>query len=138
MLFSGVTYFTIYGHLLFLFPMVSGFFSLLLIYIAAQMWLGTTRVVIGNALKLQSSMLGVGRVQEIAFSDIASIGDKITAQQGGENGTAYYDIVLKKQDGRTVTLGSTLPSKREAEWLVSEMQRLVGPAAKRVGASAAV
>jgi len=59
-------------------------------------------------------------------------------QQGGATGTPYYDIVLRLRDGGLETLGSTLASKRETEWLISEMQRLAGLKRKGVGASAAV
>jgi hypothetical protein len=81
-------------------------------------------------------MLGGGNEREIVFSDIASIDDKITAQQGGATGTPYYDIVGTLRDGRSVKLGHTIASKREVEWLVSEMRRLTGLQAKSLGASA--
>jgi hypothetical protein len=135
-IFSGVTFFLIHFRTPFIFPLSFGFFSLLIDYIAATLWLGTTRVVIGNSLKLRAGMLGGGRVKEMAFSDIASIYDKITAQQGGGTGTPYYDIEMKLRNGRSVTLGSTLSSKREAEWLVSEMNRLAGLQTRALGAVA--
>jgi len=91
-----------------------------------QMWLGTSRVVIGNSLRLQSGLLGGGKVQQIAFSDIASISDRITAQQGGGTGTPYYDIEMTLRDGKKLTLGRTVRDQHETEWLVSEMRRLTG------------
>ncbi len=90
------------------------------------MWLGTTRVVIGNGLSLQSGLLGGGKVRQIAFSDIATITDRISAQQGGGTGTPYYDIEMTLRDGKRLTIGRTLRDQRETEWLVSEMRRLAG------------
>lgn len=123
-IFSGITWFVVRPGVPRIFPLAFGFFSLLLIYSAIKMWLGTTRVVIGNSLNLQDGLLGGGKVQQIAFSDISSIDDTIKSQQGGATGTPYYDITLTRKDGKTVTLGRTLPSKHEAEWLVGEMRRL--------------
>jgi len=133
-IFGGITYFLMHVHAPLIFRMALGFFSLVLIYVAAQMWLGTSRVVIGSSLKVQAGMLGGGRVREIALADIASIDDKIMSQQGGGTGTPYYDIVLKLRSGRWVTLGRTLPNKQETEWLVSEMRRLAGLQTKAAGA----
>lgn len=125
--FSGITCFLVlYSRALLVFPLVFGFFSLLLDYISAQLWLGTTRVVIGTSLTLQAGFLGIGRVQEIAFGDIDSISDRITAQMGGGTGTPYYSIELILQNEKKLTLGSTLPDRHEVKWLVSEMRRLAG------------
>lgn len=48
LIFGSATFFFIYAPALILFPLVFGFFSLLLLFGSAHMWLGTTRVVIGN------------------------------------------------------------------------------------------
>jgi hypothetical protein len=118
------------------FPIAFGLFSLLLLYFSTQLWLGTTRVVIGNSgITLQSGLLGGGSVQRIALSDVASIGDKITAQQGGGTGTPYYDIELTMRSGKKITLGHTLRDKHETEWLVSEMQRLAHAQTKTMAAT---
>ena len=136
-IFGSVTYFLAHFRAPFIFPMAFGLFSLLLVYITGQLWLGTTRVVIGPSLKLRVGLLGGGRVQEIALADIASIGDKITAQQGGGSGTPYYDIEMTLRNGKKLTLGRSLANKREAEWLVSEMQRLAGLNRKTMSAGMA-
>lgn len=136
-IFSSITYFLITAHrIVFIFPLVFGFFSLLLVYISAKMWLGTTRVVIGATLTLQSGFLGMGRVREFTLADIESISDRIAAQQGGGTGTAYYNIELELHNGKKLTLGATLPDRHETEWLVAEMRRLAGLQAKAARASA--
>ena len=125
-IFGGISYFLTHTRAPFIFPVAFGLFAVLLGYITVQMWLGTTRVVIGNSLTLQSGLLGGGKAQQIALSDIAAISDKITAQQGGGTGTPYYDIEMTLRDGKKLTLGRTLRDKLETEWLVSEMRRLAG------------
>jgi len=124
--FGGLAYFLTHTRAPFFFPLAFGLFAVILGYFTAQMWLGTTRVVIGNSLMLQSGLLGGGRVQQIAFSDIASIGDRISAQQGGGTGTPYYNIEMTLRSGKKLTLGRTVRDQRETEWLVSEMRRLTG------------
>lgn len=126
-IFSGVTYFLIaYGRAAFIFPLVFGLVSLLLLYLAAKLWLGTTRVVIGSSLTLQSGWLGIGPVRDFPLSDIESISDRIAAQQGGGTGTAYYNIELVLRSGKKLTLGSAVADRHEAEWLTGEMRRLAG------------
>jgi hypothetical protein len=121
-----------------LFPFAFGFFALLLAYFAGQLWLGTTRVVIGaSGLTLQSGLLGGGRVRQIQLAEIASIDDRITAQQGRATGTPYYDIELKLRDGKKVTLGRSVRNKQETEWLVDQMQQLAGLRSKSMTAGMA-
>jgi hypothetical protein len=125
LMFGTITYFLIH-RAPFIFPLVFGFFSLLLFFITARLWLGTTRVLIGGSgLTLQSGLLGIGPTRQIALPDIDSISSRITAQQGGATGTPYYDIELKLRDGKKLTLGRCLSNRREVDWLESEMQRLI-------------
>src|SRR5208283_1132452 len=60
LIFSVITYFLIL-HAPIIFPLAFGFFSLLLLYFTLQLWLVTTRVVIGgNAMTVQAGWLGSG------------------------------------------------------------------------------
>jgi hypothetical protein len=137
LIFSAVTFFLMH-HAPFIFPLVFGFFSVLLLDITLQLWLQTTRVVIGNGkITVQSGWLGGGKVRQIACSEISRISDRITAQQGGASGTAFYDIELTLQDGKKVTLGHTVRDKHESDWLVGEMTRLVGSQPKSMTAGMA-
>ena len=130
LIFSAVAFFLIH-HAPFIFPLAFGFFALLLLYISAQQWLGTSRVVMSSGgVTVQSGLLGGGTVQRIALSEIASISDRITAQQGGATGTPYYDIELTLRDGKKITLGRSIRDKHETEWLVEEMRRLAAGQAK--------
>jgi hypothetical protein len=125
-IFSAAAYFLLH-HAPLIFPLAFGFFSLVLLHITLRLWLGTTRVVIGGGtMTVQSGWLGGGTTRQIAFSEIASISDRITAQQGGGSGTPYYDIELRLINGEKITLGRTLRDKQETEWLTEEMRRLAG------------
>ncbi len=137
-LFAGLTYFLLHVRVPKIFGFACGFFSLLMFYVAIQMWFATSRVVIGNSvLRLQSGLLGGGKIQEFPLADIESITDKIAAQQGGATGTPYYDIELRLRTGKKVTLGRTLRNKRETEWLVQEMRRLAGLTPQHMAAGSA-
>ena len=133
-IFGTVGYFLTHSRAPFIFPLAFGGFGVLLTYISVKVWLGTTRVVIGSYMTLQSGYLGSGSNRRIELPDIANITDRITAQQGGGNGTPYYDIEMTTRDGKKLTLGRTLRDKQETEWLVSEMRRLAG--VKGMGAAA--
>lgn len=126
LIFTTIGYFLIHSRAPIIFPIVFGGFGLLMDYFSLKMWLGTTRVVIGTTMSVQSGWLGGGTVRQIALPDITSIDDKITAQQGGGTGTPYYDIEMTLADGKKITLGRTLRDKPEVEWLLGEMQRLAG------------
>ena len=121
-----------------IFAIVSGLFGVLLLYISLDLWLGSSRVVIGmGKVSVRMGMRGSGRVRQIAFSEIARIQSALTAQQGGSTGTPYYDIQLVRKDGKKIALGKTLRDKQEVEWLLDEMSRLAGlNAAKAAAASA--
>jgi hypothetical protein len=122
---STITYFISVARAPVIFPLAFGFFALVLLYATVQMWMGTTRVGIGNGvLLLQDGLLGGGKVQRFTFSEIASIASTINSQRGGGTGTPYYDIELRLHNSKKVTLGRTLGNKQEVDWLVAEMRRL--------------
>ena len=137
LVFATATFFLSRAHIPIIFALGCGFFSLLMLYITIQMWLGTTRVVIGaGLLSVQDGLLGGGKIRLFSCGDIESITTRITAQQGGATGTPYYDIQMALR-GRPmkVTLGRTLRNKHEADWLVEEMCRLAGLQPKSMAAA---
>ncbi|MGA7568526.1 MAG: hypothetical protein WBW53_20905 [Terriglobales bacterium] len=137
LIFGAVTYFVLH-HAPIVFPIAFGFFTLLLLYFSTQLWLGTSRVIIGgNVLTLQSGLLGGGKVQLVPCSEIESIRDRIAAQQGGATGTPYYDIELTMRNGKRLTLGQRVREKHETEWLVGEMRKLAGLQVKGMSAGTA-
>ena len=135
-IFSTIGYFLVTPRVPIIFPIAFGGFGLLIAYFALQMWLGTTRVVIGSSLRLQSGLLGGGKVREIGLSEIASITDRIGAQSGNGTGTPYYDIELNLTNGKKLTLGRSVRNNHEVEWLVREMSRLAGVGERKMTAGA--
>jgi hypothetical protein len=85
---------------------------------------------------VQAGFFGGGKIRRFPFVDISEIGSAIKSQQGGANGTPYYDIELSLRTGKRVTLARTLKDKLEVDWLVEEMRRLTGllAAGKTAGA----
>ena len=136
-IFGGIGYLLTHSHAPVIFPFVFGGFGVLLAFISVKIWLGTTRVVIGGYMTLQSGLLGGGETRKIELADIGNITDRVAAQQGGGTGTPYYDIEMTLRDGRKLTLGRTLRDKHEVEWLVSEMRRLAGLDKKSMSAGTA-
>lgn len=127
LIFGTATFFLARSSAPMIFPIVFGFFALLLVYICVQMWLGTTRFGIGNGtLLVQDGLLGGGKVRKFAFGELASISSTIRSQQGGGTGTPYYDIELSLKTGRKVTLAHTIKNKQEVDWLIEEIRRLTG------------
>lgn len=135
LIFGTVTYFLMGSRAPVIFPVAFGFFTLLLLYIVAQMWLGTTRVGIGGSeILVQDGFLGAGKIRHFAFAEIVAITSAIKSQQGGATGTPYYDIELTLRGGKKVTLGRTIRNQQEVDWLLEEMRRLSGLKAKAAGA----
>jgi hypothetical protein len=121
---SGVLALLVFLHAPLIFPVVFGIFDLLLLMGAAQLWLGTSRVIIDPThVRLQSGLCRGGKWREFPKSQILDIQAVITAQQGGASGTPYYDIRLLQTEHENVTLGRTIRDKNEAEWLVAEMKK---------------
>jgi hypothetical protein len=94
--------------------------------------MGTTRLIIGDKVRLQVGLLGGGSTREIALTDVDGFDEKIRSQTLNGTTVPYYDIVLRLRDGQTLTVGKLLASKRETEWLVSEMRRLTVENARTV------
>jgi hypothetical protein len=127
LVFGAITFFLAGSRAPFIFPLAFGFFVLILLYVSARMWLGTTRVGVGKEQVLvQAGFLGGGKIRRFALAEVSSITSSIKSQQGGANGTPYYDIELNLRTGKKVTLARTLKDKLEVDWLVEEMRRLTG------------
>jgi hypothetical protein len=136
MLWSGVLALMIFLHAPAIFPIAFGFFDLLLLIGAVQLWCGTSRVVIdATHVRVQSGLLGGGKWREFPKSQILDIQALITAQQGGASGTPYYDIRLLQTEHQNITLGRTIKDKDEAEWLVNEMKKALQLRAAAAAAS---
>ena len=109
------------------FPLLTGLFELLLLVIAADLWLGTTTVTVGpHTVKCRQAIAGVGTTRAIASTDIVKIDLHISMQTTGRSGTPYYEIRATTGAGRHRSLGSGIRNKAHAEWLAQEMRSAIG------------
>jgi len=110
-----------------LFPLLTGLFELLLLVIAADLWLGTTTVTVGpHTVKCRQAIAGVGTTRAIPSTDIVKIDLHISMQTTGRSGTPYYEIRATTGAGRHRSLGSGIRNKAHAEWLAQEMRSAIG------------
>ena len=56
----------------------------------------------------------------------AEVADGVAAigMQAGK--TVYYDVVIRRKDGKKTTAGSSVRDKREAEWLAVTIKKALG------------
>jgi hypothetical protein len=109
-----------------IFPIVFGFFDLLIGIAVFSLWFGVTRVVLRpDLIEVHRGLLFWQRTRRITPSDVNDIHTKVGMEVGDR---PYYDLwIVTKNDGK-VKAGSSVKNKREAEWLVATMQKAVeGP-----------
>jgi hypothetical protein len=110
-----------------LFPLLTGLFELLLLVIAADLWLGTTTVTVGpHTVRCRQAIAGLGTTRVIAPTDMVKIDLHISMQTTGRSGTPYYEIRATTGAGRHRSLGSGIRNKAHAEWLAQEMRSAIG------------
>jgi hypothetical protein len=120
-----VVYFLLRSSAPWFFPVVFGFFDVLLILAMFHVVLGTSRIRVGNGeLSSTTRVLGMGSTKRFSFSKIEAIMAVTTGQQGGNQGQAMYAIRLRTKDGRRVTLADEIASRQEARWIVSQIETL--------------
>jgi len=106
-----------------LFPLIFGFFDLLLLYGVLAHWLGRITVVADTGLlKVDRRILGFGGERRLEGNVISAIEPAIGMQVGS---TPYYDIKVSRTDGRPLTLGGGIRDKREAQYLAGLMLKAV-------------
>jgi hypothetical protein len=120
-----VVYFLLRSSAPWFFPVVFGFFDVLLIFAMLHVMLGTSRIRVGNGeLSSTTRTLGMGSTKRFSFTEIDAIVAATSAQQGGNQRQAMYAIHLRTKDGRRVTLADEIASRQEARWIVSQMEAL--------------
>jgi hypothetical protein len=109
------------------FLVIFGLFGVLLFFGVLSMWFGTSRLRIEvGEVRLKSGLFGFGGTKLLPADDIEQVKTKIGTQHGGGSGTPYYDIVLARRSGRSLTVGRYIKNKREVEWLVEEIETALG------------
>ena len=112
------------------FPLLTGLFLLLLLWISADLWFGTSHVVFdGRTVRLRAGYFGGGRSREIPYEDVEEIKLGIGMQSGR---TPYYDVELHAKRPRTqgrqlksplkLYAGRHIRDKIEVEWLADQMR----------------
>jgi hypothetical protein len=124
---TGVVYFLFHSSAPWFFPLVFGFFDVLLILGVFHVVLGTSRIRVGNGeLTSTSRVLGVGSTKRFSVSDIVAVVAVTSGQQGGTQGQSMYAIRLRTKNGRRITLADEIASRQEARWIVSQIETLAG------------
>jgi hypothetical protein len=124
---TGVVYFLFRSSAPWFFPVVFGFFDLLMIFAVFHVVLGTSRIRVGSGeLTSTSRVLGVGSTKRFSVSEIAAVVAVTSGQQGGTQGQSMYAIRLRTKNGRRVTLADEISSRQEARWIVSQIEALAG------------
>ncbi|MBP9899988.1 MAG: hypothetical protein KBH45_00905 [Verrucomicrobia bacterium] len=121
---TGVIWFLLHVRAPLIFPIVFGLFDLLLLWFCAELWLRSSRIVISRQeVTVTHRWVLFRRATTIPTADVAGITTKIGMTSGQ---FSYYDIKLTRRNGRPVTVGTAVPGKVEAEWLVHEMEMALG------------
>ncbi len=124
---TGVVYFLFRSSAPWFFPVVFGFFDLLLIFAVFHVVLGTSRIRVGNGeLTSTTHVLGIGSTKRFSVSEIDAVVAVTSGQQGGTQGQSMYAIRLRTKNGRRVTLADEIASRQEARWIVSQIETLAG------------
>lgn len=107
-----------------LFPVVFGFFDLLLVLAALSLWLSSTRVRASrDGLRVRSGWLGAGRERRTTAGEIERFALQVGMQQGQR---AFYRLEAKRRGGGSLGCGWGLPDKREALALAALLAQALG------------
>jgi hypothetical protein len=151
---SGFLWFMILQKAPLLFPIVFGLVAVLLIVGCINLWLKSTRVTVNaTGITAVNRWLLFSRTRRFDAGDIARFDTKAGMTSGSQ---VFYDLKLitrnaadnfatrqtnyaqtgqrpemkfRLNDPGGITLASSIPSKPEADWLVQEMTKALGPRA---------
>jgi hypothetical protein len=131
---SGLTGFTLiwwgalgiqlYLHAPIIFPIVTALFGLLLMIGVLDLWLKVSRVTVdAGSVTVATGYLEPSRERSLTAAEVADVVAAIGMQAGK---TVYYDVVIRRKDGKKTTAGGSVRDKREAEWLAVTIKRSLG------------
>jgi hypothetical protein len=124
---TAVVYFLFRSSAPWFFPVVFGFFDVLMIFAVFHVVLGTSRIRVGNGeLTSTARVLGIGSTKRFSFPEIDAIVAVTSGQQGRNQAQSMYAIRLRTKDGRRTTLADEIASRQEARWIVSQIETLAG------------
>jgi hypothetical protein len=106
------------------FPIVTGLFGLLIIFGVLELWLRVSRVTIdAGTVTVASGYLYPGRERRLSAGEIDSINAEIGMQSGK---SVYYDVMIRRKNGKKLAAGRSVRDKREAEWLAATIRKAAG------------
>jgi len=107
-----------------IFPIIFGFFEILLIYATLDLLFGTGRIEASyQGLTLKGGIFGLGHTRQIPREQISDI-KPVKGMQSGNR--LYFRIEVHTHEGKSFKAGRHLGSLREAEFLIGEINRLLG------------
>ena len=112
-----------------LFPIGLGVVAAAMLASAVDLWLTVTTVDVGNDVAIRHAVLGLGRTRRLPRRDVVEVGVGLGRSQRERAARAaggWYGVRLRLADGRIVSAGRQLRSRREAEWVASELTRVLG------------
>jgi HEAT repeat protein len=124
---TGVVYFLFHSKAPWFFPVIFGLMDLFVIFAVFHVALGTARIRVGSGeIDSTTRVLGIGSTKRFLFSEVDAVVAVTSGQQGGSQGNAMYAIRLRTRNGRRYTLADEISSRREARWIVSQIESLAG------------
>ena len=131
---TGLTVFTfiwcgalgiqLFLHAPIIFPIVTALFGLLLMMGVLDLWLKVSRVTVdAGTVTVATGYLEPGRERRLMAAEVADVVAAIGMQAGK---TVYYDVVIRRKDGKKTTAGGSVRDKREAEWLAVTIKKALG------------
>lgn len=116
----GATVLQVYLGAPVIFPIIFGFFGILILFGVLDLWMGVSRVnVDAGTLTLAKGYLYPGREKVLRASEIADVAAIMGMRSGN---TPFYDVVLLRPNGKKVRAGRGVRDKREAEWLAERIK----------------
>lgn len=107
-----------------IFPIVTTLFGLLIMIGVLDLWLKVSRVTVdAGTVTVASGYLYPGRERRLAAGEIAAVTAEIGMQSGK---TPYYDVMIRRKDGKKLAAGRSVRDKREAEWLAATIRSAAG------------
>jgi hypothetical protein len=104
-----------------LFPAVFGLFELFLLWMSLDLWLGISRVTACPGVLVLAQGIGFPvRERTVRSAEIADVVAAIGMQAGA---IPYYDVVIRRKDGKKMTAGRSVRDKLEAEWLAVTIKK---------------
>ncbi|MGB5550642.1 MAG: DUF3592 domain-containing protein [Thermoanaerobaculia bacterium] len=119
LLWSGFTALLIHLDAGLLFPIIFGFFNVLLLFGALDLWLESRRVECRpEELVLSGGILGIGRTRHIPRSAITGI-KPVRGMQSGKK--LYYRVTVETADGKSHVAATKLSNLSVAKRVIEEM-----------------